>query len=109
MKFTLVVEEPQNGDHFTPMEEVHGHIELEVSETERMDSIQILFQGGLSCQLSIPFIDRMQCRLLIIIGKIKVSFMPRATSEVPAQFQGPRVLRETYIVWAHHSLVELVR
>lgn len=32
------------------------------------------------------------------LGLMKVSFTPRAGSEAPSQFPGPRLLRETYMV-----------
>lgn len=47
MKLTIIVDEPLNGDHFTPLEDVRGHVELGACNYEKITSIRINFEGEL--------------------------------------------------------------
>jgi hypothetical protein len=46
MKLAVTVNQPQSGNHFKPMEEVHGRVELRACEKQKMPvCISIFFKG----------------------------------------------------------------
>lgn len=45
MKVAMTIEKPLYEDHFSPMEEVHSRIELEIDKCEDISIICICFRG----------------------------------------------------------------
>lgn len=45
MKLNLSIDKPRNGDFFTPAEEVHGRVELELGRNEKFSNIRLGFRG----------------------------------------------------------------